>query len=163
MDKKNDYSLNTTWKIWYHSINDNNWNNNSYKMIYELNNLFDVKGVIDCIQSNHLQNSMFFVMRDDIFPTWEYIDNREGCCVSFKIPGSNLKKNWDMILKEIITENIFIDSEKYSELNGFSISPKKEFNIIKLWFKNNIKDYEKLIKQYKPYFVKDKSIHKKHF
>ena len=36
MDKKTDYSLNTSWKVWYHSINDNKWNNNSYKMIYKL-------------------------------------------------------------------------------------------------------------------------------
>ena len=160
---KNNYSLNTNWKVWYHSINDSNWNNNSYKKIYELNNIFDVKVALDNIQSNHLQNSMFFIMRNDIFPTWEHVDNREGCCVSFKIPGANLKKNWDMIFKEIITESIFIDSEKYSELNGFSISPKKEFNIIKLWFKNDIKNYEDYIKQLKPYFIKEKSIHKKHF
>ena len=132
-------------------------------MIYELNNLFDIKIILDYIQSNHLQNSMFFIMRNDIFPTWEYIDNREGCYISFKIPGSQLKNNWDTILKEILTENIFTNKEKHLELNGFSISPKKEFNIIKLWFKNDNKNYEDYIKQYKPYFIKEKSIHKKHF
>ena len=160
---KEKYSLNTNWKLWYQSINDNNLNNSSYKMIYELNNLFDLYLILDKIQSNHLQNSMFFIMRNDIFPTWESVDNREGCCISFKVPGSQLKNNWDLVLKETITENIFIDSEKHLELNGLSISPKREFNIIKLWFKNDIKDYEKLIKQYNPYIIKSKSIHKKHF
>ena len=111
MNEKN-YSLNTNWKVWYHSINDNNWNNSSYKMIYELNNLYDVKIFLENIESNHLQNSMFFIMRNDIFPTWEYVDNREGCCISFKVPASELKKNWDLILKEIIGENIFKEKKK---------------------------------------------------
>ena len=162
MDKV-DHSLNTPWKIWYHSITDNNWKNNSYKMVYQMNNLLDVNLVIDKIQSNHLQNSMFFIMRNDMFPTWEYVDNREGCCISFKIPGSDLKKHWDFILKEILTENIFTDKDKHLELNGFSISPKKEFNIIKFWLKNDNKNYDEFIKEYEPFFVKKKSIHKKHF
>ena len=31
------------WKLWYHSINDTNWNKNSYQDIYNINNLFDYK------------------------------------------------------------------------------------------------------------------------
>ena len=52
------------------------------------------KKVVD--KSNHLQNAMFFMMRDEIFPTWEYPDNREGCSISFKVPASTLKNNWDL-------------------------------------------------------------------
>lgn len=162
MDKEN-YSLDTKWKVWYHSIKDNNWCNSSYKMIYEINNICDIKLFLDSIQANHLQNGMFFIMKEDIFPTWEYIDNRDGCCISFKIPGSKLKENTDFLFLKVITDTIFKDISQKEELNGFSISPKREFNIIKLWLKNNRNDYNNFINEYEPYFTKEKSIHKKHF
>jgi hypothetical protein len=118
--------------------------------------------MIDYLESNHLQNGMFFIMRDDIFPTWEYPDNREGCSISFKVPASNLKENWDILIKRVLTEDILKEKDKYNLINGLSISPKKEFNIIKLWLKDNIEEYESFIKEYPPYFIKSKSIHRKH-
>jgi hypothetical protein len=158
-----EYLLDTKWKIWYHSINDSSWKNSSYKMIYGINNLYDLKIVRDKIQSNHLQNGMFFVMKEDIFPTWEYVDNREGCCISFKVPASQLLNEWNSIFIKIVTNEIFKEKSKINELNGFSISPKKEFNIIKLWLKNDNKNYEEFINEHEPFFIKSKSIHKKHF
>ena len=41
--------------------------------------------------------------------------------------------------------------EKYDNINGISISPKKEFNIIKIWFKckiKNIDDYLNIDNKY---------------
>ena len=55
------------WKIWYHSINDNNWNNESYKLIYNIDNLLDVKTVNELMKDNHLQNAMFFIMKNELF------------------------------------------------------------------------------------------------
>ena len=158
-----DYKLNTSWDIWYHSIEDNNWTNESYKLLYKVNNLYDIQFLKDTIQQNHLQNSMFFVMREGIFPTWEDPDNREGCCISFKVPASKLHEEWNLLLSRVLTEDILVDKEKWEEINGISISPKKEFNIIKLWLRNNNENYTDFIKEYPIYMVKDKSIHKKHF
>ena len=157
-----DYKLNTSWCLWYHSINDNSWTNNSYKLIYTIRNLYDIKLLNDTILTHHLQNGMFFIMRENIFPTWEDPDNREGCCISFKVPGTPLKNQWDSILNRVLTEDLFKDQEQYSGLNGLSISPKKEFNIIKLWLRENNKNYTEFIKEYPPFYIKDKSIHKKH-
>jgi len=102
-------------------------------------------------------------MREDIFPTWEDPDNREGCCISFKIPAGKLQHEWDFILKRLLTEDIYKDNTRFEEINGLSISPKKEFNIVKLWLRNNIEDHTEFIKEYPIYFTKHKSIHKKHF
>ena len=68
-----------------------------------------------------------------------------------------------LLLKRVLTEDILKDKNKYEELNGISISPKREFNIIKLWLRNNEENYTEFIKEYPIYLVKDKSIHKKHF
>lgn len=156
-----DYKLTNNWTLWYHSIDNNDWTNKSYNKIIDIHNLYDVKILIDNLKSNHLQNAMFFMMKDNIFPTWEYPDNREGCSISFKVPASNLKNNWDLLLKNIFTGNIF-KGDYNNKLNGISISPKKEFNIIKLWLHDNDKDYDNYINEYPPYLIKSKSLYRKH-
>ena len=158
----NHYQLNTNWCLWYHSINDTNWKNNSYKNLYTIQNLYDIKSLQDTIQKIHLQNSMFFIMRENIFPTWEDPDNREGCCISFKIPSNNLKEQWDLIVSSVVTEDILKDTNNFEYLNGISISPKKEFNIIKLWLRNMDENYNESLKEYEPYFTKEKALIKKH-
>ena len=157
-----DYKLNTNWCLWYHSINDNSWTNNSYKLVYTIRNLCDSKLINDTILTHHLQNGMFFIMREGIFPTWEDPDNREGCCISFKVPGSVLKTQWDFMLNRLLTEDLVKDQTNYLKINGLSISPKKEFNIIKLWLRDNNENYTELVKEYPPFYIQEKSIHKKH-
>ena len=156
------YQLNTNWCLWYHSINDKKWTKSSYKNLYTLRNLYDLKSINDIIKKIHLQNSMFFIMREDIFPTWEDPDNREGCCVSFKIPSSTLKEQWTFIVNRILIEDILNDKTKTDYINGISIAPKKEFNIVKLWLRKNDENYTDHLKEYEPYFTKDKSLIKKH-
>ena len=105
---------------------------------------------------------MFFLMRENIFPTWEDPDNRNGCCVSFKISSSVLKEQWDFIMNCVLTEDILKEGVNSEYLNGISISPKKEFNIVKLWLRENDENYIQSLKEYEPHFVKDKSLIKKH-
>ena len=105
---------------------------------------------------------MFFIMREDIFPTWEDPENRQGCCISFKIPNNILKEQFDFILNSILSEDILKDKENTDYLNGFSIIPKKEFNIIKLWLRNHDENYIDHLNIYEPCFVKDKALIKKH-
>ena len=161
-DSLEEYKLNGSWDLWYHSIEDNNWSNNSYKFLYKIRNLCDIKFLKDNIQQNYLQNGMFFIMREDIFPTWEDPDNREGCSVSFKIPASKLHKEWNNFLEKVLTEDILKDQSKINEINGISVSPKREFNILKLWLRNDTENYNDFIKEYPIYMVKEKSIKKKH-
>ena len=141
------YNLNGKWDLWYHSLSDNKWTKTSYKNIFKIETLVDYKILIEKLELQHLQNGMYFLMRDDIFPNWEDPDNRSGGCWSYKVPGKNIKKIWDKILLKILTENIITHNEELedsenvkinsNEINGISISPKKEFNIIKIWNKNS--------------------------
>jgi hypothetical protein len=101
-------------------------------------------------------------MREDIFPTWEDPDNRQGCCISFKIPNNILKEQFDLILNNILSEDILKDKENSDYLNGFSIIPKKEFNIVKLWLRNHDENYTEHLNTYEPNFIKDKALIKKH-
>ena len=156
----NTYDLNTKWVLWFHSINNKKWDIKSYNNILEINDLLSLKSIFNVLIANHYQNGMFFIMRNNILPMWEYPDNRDGYCLSYKIPASELKENCDNIIKITLTEEIFMNKDDHIKLNGISISPKKEFNIIKLWFRENI-DYKKVIREYPPFILHSKSIYKK--
>ena len=70
----------------------------------------------------------------------------EGC-ISFKIPGQTIKEEFCKILLHCLTEDIVDDPDNFEELNGFSIAPKKEFNIAKLWMRNKQDKYSHLLKK----------------
>ena len=162
MSEQKNLPLNSTWSLWYHSITDTQWTNSSYKELYTVSNIYELYTLHDVLQRHHLQNGMFFLMRDDIFPTWEDPDNREGCCVSFKIGSDVLKEQWDYIVNQVVGEDILTDDSQLSQVNGISVAPKKEFNIIKIWLRTHTNDYTDIIKEYEPYFTKDKALIKKH-
>ena len=155
------YQLNQKWILWYHSINDNRWGKDSYQKIYEINNLFDYQYIIDTFKQDHYQNGMFFCMKDGIFPNWEDPDNRSGGCLSFKITSIRVIDEWNQLLLRCIKDIIF--TEHNDELNGISISPKKEFNIIKIWIKNNNVEYKKYFQSEEGSTLSlENSLYKKH-
>ena len=154
------YLLNNNWNLWYHSLKDNNWDKKSYSKLITIRNLFDYKLIEDEFKQNHYQNGMFFLMKEDIFPNWEDPNNRLGGCLSFKIPSSELISSWNTLFQSCICEMILKGNNE--EINGISIAPKKEFNIVKLWLRNHDEKYTESLKEYEPYFTKDKALIKKH-
>ena len=158
----NNFPIQSKWSLWYHSITDNKWTKESYKKIMNINNLLDYQFLKTNFEQQHLQNGMFFIMRDDIFPTWEDPDNRLGGCVSFKVYSKDIIEAWNKLFLNLISENITIETDCWEEINGISIAPKKEFNIIKLWLRNDTEKYKSLIKEIDPYFNLNDSLYKKH-
>ena len=156
----NDYKLKNKWTLWYHSINNKSWTNDSYVKVIELRTLLDYKLLENIFRINHLQNGMFFIMKNNIFPTWEDPNNRLGGCISFKY-DNNILKEFLKLLLLCITNNLST-KENIKEINGLSISPKKEFNIVKIWTKNYDKNYNEIVKEYEPFVKYDKCIYKKH-
>ena len=152
--------LNNQWELWYHSITDTNWEKNSYKNISQINNLYDYRYIIDTFKQDHYQNGMFFCLKKDIFPNWEDPDNRSGGCLSFKVSSTKIIEEWNQLLLKCISENI-LDGQP-EEINGISISPKKEFNIIKIWFRNSSFDYSSNFKEEENSLNLNNSLYKKH-
>lgn len=145
-ETENSWDTENTWTLWFHSVRDNNWTKDSYKKIYTISNLGDYEILKDIIKKLHLQNCMLFLMKDDILPIWEDPENINGSSVSFKISGEDVVNDWNNIILNVITNDIYI--KKINNINGLSISPKKEFNIVKLWTKNKIKSYKEYYREY---------------
>ena len=84
-------------------------------------------------------------MKKDIFPNWEDPSNRTGGCKSFNVKSTNILNEWNELI------------------NGISISPKREFNIVKVWFSENKEDiFKKNYNEYGNDFIITNSIYKKH-
>ncbi len=155
-----DYILNQHWSLWFHSIKDTSWDETSYTKLIDIQNIFDLKYIIDSLKKENFHNSMFFVMKKGIFPNWEDKKNINGSCLSLKIPKNYIQTTWDTLLIRLITNSIFFDTYKQQYLNGISITPKKEFNIVKFWFEKNIKNL-KGIQENKPYIQNKNYLYKK--
>jgi len=155
-----DYILNQNWSLWFHSIKDTSWDETSYTKLIDIQNIFDLKYIIDSLKKENFHNSMFFVMKKGIFPNWEDKKNINGSCLSLKIPKNYIQTTWDTLLIRLITNSIFFDTYKQQYLNGISITPKKEFNIVKFWFEKNIKNL-KGIQENKPYIQNKNYLYKK--
>ena len=152
--------LKNEWKLWFHSINDNNWNKSSYKQLFSLKDLFDTNLMMNIFKQNHYQNGMFFLMKNGVFPNWEDPSNRMGGCLSFKISSKNVISEWRDLFLKCNLECILKDEN--DKINGLSFSPKKEFNILKIWFSENV-DYKNLfIEKENSELTLSNSLYKKH-
>ena len=98
-------------------------------------------------------------MKRGIFPNWEDPDNRSGGCLSFKISSEKVIDCWNYILLKCIEEKIM--NNYNDKINGLSISPKKEFNIIKIWFSEKNIDYTNNFIKYSELNI-DNSLYKEH-
>ena len=150
MDK---YKLNQKWILWYHSIKNDKWDITSYDKLLILQNLFDYQIINEYFKKNYYYNGMFFIIKENINPIWEDPNNRLGGCISFKY-GNNILKEFLKLLLLCITHNLSTE-ENINEINGLSISPKKEFNIVKIWTKNYDKNHNEIVKEYEPFIKLD--------
>jgi len=153
------YRIENEWELWFHSIKDTKWDKQSYRKIYTIKNYLDFSILDNIFKQNHYQNGMFFIMKSGIFPNWEDPENRLGGCLSFKIISTNVINCWNDILLKCISGNIMKESN--NKINGLSISPKKEFNIIKVWFSDKEINYKEKFIEYSDLNINN-SLYKAH-
>ena len=132
--------LNSQWVLWYHDIKNNDWTISSYIKIMEFNTIENFWKLYLNIEQDLIINGMFFLMRKDILPIWEDPNNINGGFWSFKIPMNQIYNAWTEISMALIGEYILNNIEDTINITGISISPKKNFSIIKIWNNGNIKD-----------------------
>lgn len=138
-------SLNTSWTYWFHKYNDDKWDLGSYTQLYKFKSIEEFSGIHCILKPLHIQNGMFFLMRDDIEPMWESEDNIDGGCFSFKVYKQEIPETWKILSTKLVNESILKNKDNHRLINGMSISPKKTYSIIKLWLKgDSIKDIKEL-------------------
>jgi hypothetical protein len=135
-------NLNNKWILWYHDPLDTNWEIGSYKNLHEISSIKEFWEIYKFMDNTIVENSMLFMMRDGIKPLWEDEKNVPGGCWSFKISKGNLYNTWLNLSAYLCGENLIANKKNFNLLNGISISPKKNFCIVKIW--NSDKKQNKL-------------------
>lgn len=166
----NKHNTFNSWIVWYHNPADTDWTTKSYKDIIEISSIEDY-----CVLKNSwdlclpkVSEGMFFLMRkidEDtmVYPQWEDVNNIKGGCWSFKIHKDKCRDVWFNLMKYILGECIINKDVDYSIINGISISPKKNFSIVKLWLKYNTTiDINHLLTDNIDFLNYNESIYSKH-
>ena len=112
---------------WFHNPNDTNWEPNSYQEILNFSTVEEFWTLHKTIHPEMIENGMFFIVKEGILPIWEDENNVDGGCISFKIEKQYVYDEWENLLIHYISGGLD------TRINGVSISPKTNFNIIKLW------------------------------
>jgi len=123
------------WNVYYHLPQNNNWDLASYiKIMGDIDCAEKVSALSSAVHENIVKNCMLFIMREGIEPRWEDPRIRNGGCFSYKISNKYVFEVWNSLFKLLCDEALTTTSEHSKYVNGITISPKKNFCIVKIWF-----------------------------
>lgn len=146
--KENYHEIKSEWIFWAHLPHDTNWSLESYKKICSFKCVEDILGLYKIIPDVMIQNCMLFIMKDGINPIWEDKNNRKGGCFSYKVANKEVPEIWKKISFGLIGNSISENTEFVDTINGITISPKRNFCIIKIWVKTCNYQNPKLISEH---------------
>lgn len=127
------HKLNDKWTLWAHLPHDVNWGVDSYKKLYTFSTVEEVITLCKSLPENLITNCMLFVMRDGILPIWEDKKNSKGGCFSYKVSNKTIISTWKQLIYKLVSERLISEENMVSKFNGITISPKRNFCIIKIW------------------------------
>lgn len=128
------HNLNGKWNLYYHLPHDNNWSLSGYTVLMgSIDNIESVVSLNNTIHDNVIKSCMLFIMREGITPMWEDSKNRHGGCFSYKVSNKFVPEVWKNLFCLLCGESLCIEKELNKYINGITISPKKNFCIVKIW------------------------------
>lgn len=127
------HKLHDKWTLWAHLPHDTDWTVKSYKKIMTFSTVEEALVLYETLPEKMIKNCMLFLMRDGIQPTWEDVKNRDGGCFSYKVGNKNITTTWKQASYLLVGESLTAETKLSPLINGMTISPKKNFCIIKIW------------------------------
>ena len=130
------HKLKYKWNLWAHLPQDPDWTVKSYKKIYQFKTVEEAIAITESLPADLVKNCMLFIMRDGVTPMWEDPKNRNGGCFSYKVSNKNVFEVWRDLTYVLIGESISTNNVFVNSVTGITISPKKNFCIVKIWMTN---------------------------
>ena len=127
------HNLKNNWTLWAHLPHNTDWSIKSYIHIFTFKTLEDTIAVTETLPSVLVENCMLFIMREGVRPIWEDPKNKNGGCFSYKVSNKNVYKVWKDLTYVIVGESVSKNVNFVNCVTGITISPKKNFCIIKIW------------------------------
>jgi hypothetical protein len=130
------HCLTDRWTLWAHLPHDTDWSIDSYKKIYTFGTLEETIALTETVPDILVKNCMLFLMKDGIKPIWEDPKNRNGGCFSYKVSNKNVYDVWKELSYILVGDTISTKPSFVAGVTGITISPKKNFCVIKIWMTN---------------------------
>jgi hypothetical protein len=139
--------LNDKWVLWGHLPHNADWSIGSYIKMAEFKYLEEAISITEMLSVTLVENCMLFLMRKGINPTWEDPQNRAGGVFSYKVMCKNVNKCWKDLTYVVIGDTVSQDIDFVNNVTGITISPKKNFCIIKIWMTDCSKQNPAIVTQ----------------
>lgn len=130
------HALSSGWTLWCHLPHDTDWSLASYIKIYDFNTVEQAVSMTEMLPPKLVTNCMLFLMREGITPIWEDARNRNGGCFSYKVSNKDVPDCWRQLTYVLVGNSISSNKALLPVVNGITISPKKNFCIVKIWLAN---------------------------
>ncbi len=127
------HALSVGWTLWGHLPHDTDWSLKSYIKLYDFNTVEQAVSVTEMLPPKLVVNCMLFLMREGITPIWEDVRNRNGGCFSYKVSNKDVPDCWRQLTYALVCNCISANKALLPVVNGITISPKKNFCIVKIW------------------------------
>ena len=124
------------WKLWAHLPKESSWSMESYVEVADLHTAEDVVGVFQSLPAELIQNCMLFLMKDGINPMWEDPQNCKGGSFSYKISNKFVADVFKLLAYHVCGTTLVGTQEFNKDITGITISPKKQFCVIKVWMRS---------------------------
>jgi translation initiation factor 4E len=122
-----------SWVIWAHSPRNNNWNDTSCSKLATIATVEQAIAINALIPADVVTKCMLFVMRDGVAPLYEDPANANGGAFSYRVSNHDVPTAWSNVCYALMGETLATTPELMAEITGVTISPKKNFCIIKIW------------------------------
>ena len=127
-------TLTSKWSLFYHLPQNKSWDLASYINVFDsIDTLEKLIAVNEYVSDNIVKYCMLFVMRKGVTPMWEDQKNRSGGCFSYKVVNNMVHNVWKELMYLLCTSKLTMNSNDMSKINGITISPKRNFCIVKIW------------------------------
>jgi hypothetical protein len=140
----NDLKLNSQWTVWVHKYDNSDWTLHSYQKRYIINSIGSFWRFFNNFQFYDCYKNQLFIMRGEIAPIWEDVNNKFGGICSIKVDSTQRGFKTDISTEIFITTCMLIMNETFiannEDINGISYNVKKRGILIKVWTKTYHKD-----------------------
>jgi len=126
------HPLSDKWVLWAHLPHDNDWSIQSYISIMTVTYVEEILALMHTLPDSLLSTCMFFCMKEHVKPVWEDPANKQGGCFSYKITQS-IGDCWRNVSYSMVGKTLSKEKAIQETITGISISPKKNFCILKVW------------------------------
>lgn len=154
----NELKLNSYWTVWVHKSDNTDWTLQSYQKRYVINSIGSFWRFFNNFQFFDCYKNQLFIMRGEIAPIWEDVNNKFGGICSVKVDSTQRGFKTDISTEIFISICMLVMNETFlmnnEDINGISYTVKKRGILIKLWTKTYHKDDKFVEELPKPLFNK---------